>query len=89
MEKAEKRTSGPNVGNEAPGVGAHCGGMGQMKRVTLIEFDGTHPEVVRVSDPFSGYAETIVNTNTLTLTQDEYDVYAAMTTQAEADAYIT
>lgn len=79
VEKADRRTSGPNIGNEAPGVGAHCGGMGQMKRVTLLEFDGKQPEVIRITDPFTGYTETIVNTNGLTLTQEEYDAYAAMT----------
>ena len=77
--EADKRTSGPNIGNEDPGVGAHCEGLGQMKRTILREFDGVGPEVIRVQDPFTGYAETIVNTMGLTLTQAEYDAYKAMT----------
>lgn len=77
--ESDKRTSGPNIGNEAPGVGAHCKGVGQMKRTILRAFDGVGPEVVRVEDPYTGYAETIVDLRGLTLTQAEYDAYKAMT----------
>jgi len=77
--EGEKRTTGPNINNEAPGVGAHCQGTGQMKRTILREADATGPEVVRVSDPQTGYAETFVNTMGRTYTQAEYDAYKAMT----------
>ncbi len=75
----DKRTSGPNINNEDPGVGAHCKGMGQMTRTILRAYDGIGPEVIRVTDPYTGYAETVVNTNGVTLTQAEYDSYKAMT----------
>lgn len=76
--EADRKITGPNVGNSDPGVGSH-GQMGQMKRTILLKFDGKQPEVIRVEDPFTGYAETIVNLNGLTLTQAEYDAYKAMT----------
>jgi len=78
-ETSVKRNSGPNINNESPGVGAHCPGVGQMKRTILRAFDGVGPEVVRVEDPNTGYAETIVSPNGLSLTQAEYDAYKAMT----------
>jgi len=74
----DRKITGPNIGNEDPGVGSH-GQMGQMKRTILQQFDGAKPEVIRVEDPYTGYAETIVNLNGLTLTQAEYDAYKAMT----------
>jgi len=77
--EADKKTSGPNIGNEDPGVGSHGKGTAQMKRTILRAFDGVGPEVIRVEDPYTGYAETIVNTMGLTLTQAEYDAYKAMT----------
>jgi len=77
--EADKRTSGPNINNEGPGVGAHGKGTSQMKRTILRAFDGVGPEVVRVVDPYTGYAETIVDTRGLTLTQAEYNAYKAMT----------
>jgi len=76
--EADRKITGPNIGNEDPGVGSH-GQMGQMKRTILQKFDGEKPEVIRVEDPYTGYAETIVNLNGLTLTQEEYDAYKAMT----------
>ena len=75
----DNRLSGPNINNEASGVGVHCKGLGTMKRTILRKFDGVGPEVIRVVDGNTVFAQTIVNMNGLTLTQAEYDVYAAMT----------
>ena len=43
----DKRVSGPNINNEDPGVGAHCKGLGTMKRTILRKFDGVGPEVIQ------------------------------------------
>jgi len=74
----DRKITGPNIGNEDPGVGSH-GQMGQMKRTILQQFDGKVPEVIRVEDPFTGFTDTIVNLCGLTVTQAEYDTYKAMT----------
>ena len=78
---SDKKNSDPKINNGNSAVGAHHEGIGQMRRTIIRKFDPSinQPEVIRVTDPYTGFAQTIVNENNLVLTQAEYNSWKSLT----------